>query len=158
MFFLLVCSLFIIPFILPKHGKYEIKTIEAVSNGTNITLVHYPQDLPENIDFFIMTIANGHDTRKIGRQSVTVPNSMRVSPKFHLHQAILLHKSGTTEEIQDVLRPYVGYTHNFDHHEVSLHDILTLEGFNDLHSISCMWSENSLHHFFQKKFLTITML
>ena len=53
---------------LPKPRRYEVETVEAVTNGsTNVTLVRFPQDLPESIDFFIMTIANGHDSRKIGR-------------------------------------------------------------------------------------------
>lgn len=155
MFFLLVCSLLIIPFMLPKPRKYEAATIEAVTNRTNVTLVHSPQDLPEHIDFFVITIANGHDSRKIGRHSVTVPKNMRVSPKFHLKQAILLYKSGTTEEIKDVLNPYVGSNHNFDHHEVGLQDILILEGFENFHSISFLWSEKS---FFQNNFLTTILL
>ena len=140
---------------LRKPSKYEVVTTEAVTNGTNVTLIHSPHDLHENIDFFIITIANGHDTRKIGRHSVTVPNEMRVSSKFHLKQAILLYKSGKTEDIKDILKPYVGYDHNFDHHEVGLQHILKLEGLDNFHSISFMWSEKS---FFSNSFLTVLLL
>jgi hypothetical protein len=140
---------------LPKSRKYEVATVEAVTNHKNVTLVHAPRDLPENIEFFIITISNGRDSRKIGRHSVTVPKNMRVSPKFHLKQAVLLFKSGSTEEIKDVLKPYVGYHHNFDHHEVGLKHILILEGFDNFHSISFLWSENS---FFGRNFLTTMLL
>lgn len=155
MFLLLVCSLLVIPFMIPKSRKYKIETVETVTNRTNVTLIHSPEDLPENIDFFIITIANGHDSRKIGRHSVTVPKNMRVSPKLHLKQAILLNKSGTMEDIKDVLNPYVGCHPNFDHHEIGLHDILVLEGFDNFHSISLLWSEKS---FFQNHFLTTMLL
>lgn len=154
MFFLLIFSIFI-PFMLRKPNKYEVSSVEAISNCTNVTLVHSPQDLPDNIDFFIITIVNGHDIRKIGRHSITVPKNMRVHPKFHLKQALLLYKSGRTEEIKDVLKPYVGYDHNFDHHEVGLQNILKLEGFENAHSISMLWSGKS---FLSNVFLTSLLL
>lgn len=155
MFLLLVCSLLIIPLMIQKPSNYEVATIEAVSNSTNVTLVHSPQDLPENIDFFIITIANGHNIRKIGRHSVKVPKHMKVPAKIDLKHAVLLYKSGTTEDIKDVLKPYVGYDHNFDHHEVGLQHLLKLEGFENVHSISLLWSEKS---FFGKSFLTTLLL
>lgn len=155
MFLLLVSSLLITSFMIRKPRKYKVTTIEAVTNNTHLTLVHTPTDIPEDVDFFLITITNGYVSRKIARRSTTVPNHMRVSPKLDLKQAVILYKSGSTDDVTDVIQPYVGHNHNFDHHVVTLPDILKLEGFENVLSISFIWSDKS---YFKNNFLTTLLL
>jgi len=154
LFLLTVCIIFLPRFLCSKKTFSKIK-IEAACTHNTLIKIQSPADIPDDVIFFVITMKRGGETRKIARNSVTVPSICHENSVVMLKQALLLLTSGDVIEITDKITPYVGTDHTFTHHEVPLRSILDLYGLSNAHSISLLWKDVSI---LGRHFMTTSLL
>lgn len=140
MFLLLAASLLVL-YPIVRRGRrggarrYEQLSIAAVRSDRSEQEVTKPTDLPDEIDFFIITYRVGDAVYKICRNSVTVPQFVKRYNKLQCTQAVAIDELGSTRDVTATLQPYSGPVANFLGNEVSLVDILKHHGVQDVQSV-----------------------
>ena len=134
MFVLLAVSALFIPVLLRKKSRavFEHLSTSAVSEDKEYE-IQSPRDLPEtDIDFYILTYAIGDELFRLCRNSVTVPQRVKVNCSFELVKAIACDSHGQTQNVTELLYTYAGPTGDFDCHDISILTILQHHGIMDI--------------------------
>jgi hypothetical protein len=141
MFFLLTIStaILILPFVIKKcRGRtdchdYEQLSVSAVWDNKEHH-ISSPDDLTEEVDFFIITYARGDCLHKVCRHSVTVPQHLkRATPtRSCLISAIVVDDLGNVRDVTQIVRDYAGPFSNFSGNDLSLIEILNYHGVKEV--------------------------
>jgi hypothetical protein len=140
MFLLLGASLlFLIPVFrgaakLPRHVYQQLENYAVYKDKEfDITC---PEDLPDDIDFYIMSYSVGDLLFKLCRNSLTVPQHIKKRQSLRkLTDAIAIDELGQTYNVTKVISSYCGPSANFSGHDISLIKILSYHGFHNISSV-----------------------
>lgn len=141
MFFLMALSLIMLYPLLrkneSKNDNFERISICAVTNDDTEHDITTPSELPDDIDFFIITYTIGDYLYKMCRNSVTVPQHIKkyVHTNLQCAKAIAINELGNTRDVTDVLQVYSGPDGNFIGNEISVVEILKHHHINDITSV-----------------------
>jgi len=151
MFFILTFSaLMFFPMLFKKKNvKYEKISICAVDEDDIEMEVTTPSQLPETINYFIITYTVADILYKICRNSVTVPQCVKKIGKYRCTQAVAIDELGNTRDVTDLLEMYSGPIATFLGNDISVIDILKHHGVNDVYSVLTVARDTSLLGIFQ---------
>lgn len=139
MFFLLAISTTILMFPLFRlcRGRndchdYEQLSISAVWDDKEHDICT-PDDLIEEVDFFIITYARGDCLHKVCRHSVTVPQHLKkATPARTLLSATAVDELGNARDVTQIIQDYAGPVSNFSGNDLSLIEILNYHGIKEV--------------------------
>jgi hypothetical protein len=153
MFFILTLSaLMFIPMLFKKKNvnrKYEQISICAVNEDNTEIEVTVPSQLPENINYFIITYTVADVLYKICRDSVTVPQAVKKIGKYRCTQAVAIDELGNTRDVTDLLEMYSGPVATFIGNEISVIEILKHYNVNNVCSVLTVARDTSWLGIFQ---------
>ena len=129
--------------------RYEQVSICAVNeDGTEIE-VTTPSQLPENINYFIITYTFADVLYKICRNSVTVPQSVKKIGKYQCTQVVAIDELGNTRDVTDLLEMYSGPVATFIGNDISVIDILSHHDVDNVCSVLTVARDTSWPGIFQ---------
>lgn len=132
-----------------KH-RYEQVSITAVKTNESEQYISTPEDLPDDVKFYVITYTFDDVIHKICRKSVTVPKTVKTSnKKSRCIQVIAIDELGITRDVTSVLDMYSGPSGNFIGNDISLVDILDHHGFADVTSVLTVTQYTSWQRFFK---------
>lgn len=140
MFFLLAVSttILILPHLFRKcrarneRHYYEQLSVSAVWDNKEHEICS-PEDITEEVDFFIITYARGDCLHKVCRHSVTVPQHLkRAVPAKILLSATAVDELGNATDVTQILQDYAGPLSDFGGNDLSLIEILNYHGTRDI--------------------------
>lgn len=139
MFFILAFSaLMLFPMLFKKkkvNRRYEQVSICTVNEDNTETEVTTPSQLPENINYFIITYFLDDVLYKICRNSVTVPQAVKKIGKHRFTQAVAIDELGNTRDVTELLEMYSGPAATFIGNDISVIDILKHHNVNNVYSV-----------------------
>tara|TARA_B100001778_G_C18574021_1_gene624010 strand:- start:852 stop:1397 length:546 start_codon:yes stop_codon:yes gene_type:complete len=135
MFLLGVCGLVILLFrrvvatVTPAPASYALLSTTAVHDG-QFHEIHSPADLPETVDFFMLSYRLGDKMYKLYRKSAIVPASIRRSIARPLSARVLnvisIDSLGNATSVADACDEFCGPAGNFHGNDVSLPELVRL--------------------------------
>tara|TARA_Y100000389_G_scaffold179270_1_gene193142 strand:- start:1248 stop:1727 length:480 start_codon:yes stop_codon:yes gene_type:complete len=131
------------------NRKFDQVSICAVNEDNTEIEVTTPSELPENINYFIITYTVADVLYKICRHSVTVPQSVKENGKYRCTQAIAIDELGNTRDVTDLLEMYSGPAATFVGNEISVIDILKHHNVNNVYAVLTVARDTSWHGIFQ---------
>ena len=153
MFFILTISaLMFFPMLFKKKNvtrKYEQISICAVDEENTEIEVTTPSQLPENINYFIITYTVADVLYKICRNSVTVPQCVKKIGKYRCTKAIAIDELGNTRDVTDLLEMYSGPVATFLGNDISVIEILKHHDIDDVYSVLTVARDTSWLGIFQ---------
>jgi hypothetical protein len=108
-----------------------------------------PSQLPENINYFIITYTVADVLYKICRNSVTVPQSVKKIGNHRCTQAVAIDELGNARDVTDLLEMYSGPVATFLGNEISVIDILKHHNVNNVCSVLTVARDTSWLGIFQ---------
>lgn len=153
MFFILTFSaLMFFPMLLKKKNvnhRYEQVSICAVNEDNTEIEVTVPSQLPENINYFIITYTVADVLYRICRNSITVPQSVKKIGKYRCTQAVAIDELGNTRDVTDLLEMYSGPVATFIGNDISVIEILKHHNVNNVYSVLTVARDTSWLGIFQ---------
>tara|TARA_B110000285_G_C15130593_1_gene623282 strand:+ start:1135 stop:1647 length:513 start_codon:yes stop_codon:yes gene_type:complete len=153
MFFILTFSaLMFFPMLFKKkkvNRRYEQVSICAVNEDHTEIEVTTPSQLPENINYFIITYTVADVLYKICRNSVTVPQVVKKIGKYRCTKAVAIDELGNTRDVTDLLEMYSGPVATFIGNDISVIDILKHHDVNNVYSVLTVARDTSWLGIFQ---------
>lgn len=153
MFFILTFSaLMFFPMLFKKKNvtrKYEQISICAVTEDNTEIEVTTPSQLPENINYFIITYTVADVLYKICRKSVTIPQSVKKIGKYCCTQAVAIDELGNTRNVTNLLEIYSGPVATFLGNDISVIDILKHHDIDNVCSVLTVARDTSWLGIFQ---------
>lgn len=138
MFFILaVSALMLLPMMFKKKitHRYEKVSVCAVKEDNTEVEVTTPSQLPEDINYFIITYTIDDIMYKICRNSVTVPQSVKKIDNYWCTKAIAIDELGNTNDVTDILEIYSGPLANFHGNDISVIEILKHHNVHDVYAV-----------------------
>jgi hypothetical protein len=153
MFGLLVLSLIFVPIMCTRRTRkqpYKHLSTDAIMRDKSYQ-IESPEDIPDgDIDFFLITYAVDDRLYKISRQSVTVPQHIKVaSQRYLLAQALAMDQLGNTRNVTECLSRYAGHAGTFRGHDLTLLQILQHHGIEDCVSVLTVSRKDCAIPFFE---------
>jgi len=129
--------------------KYKRISICAVNEDNTEIEVTTPSQLPENINYFIITYTVSDVLYKICRNSITVPQVVKKTGKYRYTQAIAIDELGNTRDVTDLLKVYSGPVATFLGNDISVIDILKHHDIKNVSSVLTVARDTSWLGIFQ---------